>query len=130
MINYDSKHWMSLLLSFRGTVLPAILPRLALLTLFTVSIAACNEWFDKLMPLNQVGHTLLAVVVGFPIVLRTGTAYARYWEGRKLWGGLVTSSRNLLCQAGSSASPIDDLASLVAAYAKALKQHLRGDRDL
>jgi putative membrane protein len=39
-------------------------------------------------------HSLLGIVLGLFLVFRTNTAYDRWWEGRKLWGGMVNSTRN------------------------------------
>ncbi len=40
-------------------------------------------------------HTLLGFAISMLLVFRTNTAYDRWWEGRKLWGSLVNSTRNL-----------------------------------
>jgi putative membrane protein len=40
-------------------------------------------------------HSLLGIVLGLFLVFRTNTAYDRWWEGRKLWGALVNSTRNM-----------------------------------
>ena len=40
-------------------------------------------------------HTLLGFAISMLLVFRTNTAYDRWWEGRKAWGGLTNSSRNL-----------------------------------
>jgi putative membrane protein len=40
-------------------------------------------------------HTILGTVMSLLLVFRTNTAYDRWWEGRKLWGSLTNSSRNL-----------------------------------
>lgn len=40
-------------------------------------------------------HSLLGFVLSMLLVFRTNTAYDRWWEGRKLWGNLTNSSRNL-----------------------------------
>jgi len=40
-------------------------------------------------------HGMLGFVISLLLVFRTNTAYDRWWEGRKMWGSLVNSSRNL-----------------------------------
>jgi len=40
-------------------------------------------------------HNLLGFAISMLLVFRTNTSYDRWWEGRKMWGGLVNSSRNL-----------------------------------
>ena len=46
-------------------------------------------------------HTLLGFAISMLLVFRTNTAYDRWWEGRKLWGNLVNSSRNLAIKLSS-----------------------------
>ena len=54
----------------------------------------------------------LTILLGF----RTNSAYARWWEARTLWGGLVNSSRSIARQAISfprrTGSPIVEAASI------------------
>jgi len=40
-------------------------------------------------------------VVGLLLVFRTNTAYDRWWEGRKVLGALVNTSRNLALKLNS-----------------------------
>jgi len=44
---------------------------------------------------NVAFHSILGVILGLFLVLRTNTAYDRWWEGRKLWGQLVNDTRHL-----------------------------------
>lgn len=39
-------------------------------------------------------HSFVGFVLGLLLVFRTNTAYERWWEGRKLWGALISDSRN------------------------------------
>jgi ion channel-forming bestrophin family protein len=138
MITYDSKNWVRVVCSYRGTVMPAVLRRLWWLVLVAVGVVAVEMyaekhhpdwyWFFKLA--KPTGHSLLGLALGLLIVFHNNCAYDRYWEGRKLWGSLVNTSRNLVRGATAFVGPSGDLANLVAAYALALKQLLRGDTDL
>lgn len=64
------------------------------------------------------------------LVLRTNSAYDRWWEARKLWGALVNVSRNLVVKARTLAGPgpeeLKRFAELVAGFAPMLRDHLRG----
>ncbi|HRI60682.1 MAG TPA: bestrophin family protein [Saprospiraceae bacterium] len=76
-------------------------------------------------------HTLLGFVISFVLVFRTNTAYERWWEGRKLWGALTNSSRNLAMKLAAML-PADDpgrgyFRIMIPAYATALKNHLRSE---
>ncbi|HEX7846430.1 MAG TPA: bestrophin family ion channel, partial [Chitinophagaceae bacterium] len=67
------------------------------------------------------------------LVFRTNTAYDRWWEGRKLWGGLVNNSRNLAMKLAVML-PADDIAQrsffrkIIPAFAFALHDHLRREK--
>ena len=121
-------------LSFRGTVLPAVLGRVGLLTGLCLALALLDEYvltrFGYPLPaLDQLGHAVLGTALGLFVVFRTNTAFARFWEARSHWGGIVNGSRNLARAAAAHAGPADDLGRLIAAYALALKTTLRGGKD-
>lgn len=56
-------------------------------------LVAFAREFPPSIPLT--GHTLIGAVLGLLLVFRTNSSYDRFWEGRKLWGGIVNDSRNL-----------------------------------
>lgn len=41
----------------------------------------------------------LGAALGLIVVLRTKAGYDRWWEARKLWGGIVNQCRNLAISA-------------------------------
>ena len=130
MIEYDPKRWFFDLFSIHGTVLPRVYRRVLLFGSMALALWAWDVSLPPLPALDPLAHQIIGVALGLLIVLRTNASFDRWWEGRKLWGGLVNSSRNLLRSATAYVGPADELAQLVAAYAAALKQHLRGRRDL
>ena len=52
------------------------------------------------LPLGSIG-TVIGIIVGF----RNGSAYARWWEARTLWGAIVNRSRTLARQVMTIMSP-------------------------
>lgn len=74
-------------------------------------------------------HAAFALVLGWLLVFRTNTAYDRWWEARKLWGGLVNVSRNLaikacdLCHTDHAEQRA--FCTSIVAFSYALKDHLR-----
>jgi len=79
-----------------------------------------------------VMHSLLGFVISLLLVFRTNTAYDRWWEGRKQWGALINSSRNLALKLAAilPKSSLQDrlfFKSLIPQYAFALKNHLRSE---
>ncbi|HAA27846.1 MAG TPA: hypothetical protein DCE56_09510, partial [Cyanobacteria bacterium UBA8553] len=93
------------------------------------------------IPFVQVSKVLPNVVMTFNIILslllvfRTNTAHERFWEGRKLWGALVNTVRNLARDIWifiEEREPRDRLEKqsslrLVVAFSVAMKLHLRRD---
>jgi putative membrane protein len=135
VIEYERTSWWRTCLAFHGTVLPAVLGRVGLLTGFSLLLYLLNEYALKpsgrpLPQMDQLGHTVLGVALGLLIVFRTNSANNRYWEARSHWGALVNASRNLVRYAAAHAGGAEELARLVTAYVLALKEGLRGSRDL
>jgi ion channel-forming bestrophin family protein len=129
MVPYNPKQWDRILFSVRGTVLPRTLKRVVFYGGLTLAVWAWNTYGFHLPAIDPLGHSLLGVALGLLIVFRTNTSYDRYWEGRKLWGQMVTAARNLIRGAASAGVEVTELVRLAAAYAYTLKQHLRGSRD-
>jgi putative membrane protein len=124
--------WFPVLFCWRGSVIPAVLPRVWLCVGFGVIISALEQagWA---VSWPVLGSLVPSIVLGLLLVFRTNTAYERFWEGRKLWGSLVNTTRNLARQiwvtieetdASDRAAKIAALRLLVA-FAIAMKLHLR-----
>ena len=78
-------------------------------------------------------HSLLGFVISLLLVFRTNTAYERWWEGRKLWGALVNTSRNLAIKihALSGETGMAEkvfFARMIPLYAQVLKSHLLSEK--
>jgi len=131
MIEYQSERWWRTTCAFYGTVLPNVLGRVGLLTLFSLLLCVIDDYvlaeYAKPLPsLDQLGHSVLGVAMSMLIVFRTNSSNNRYWDGRAFWGGLVNGSRNLARLASHYAAPADELALLITAYATAVRETLRG----
>jgi ion channel-forming bestrophin family protein len=75
-------------------------------------------------------HQILGITLGLLLVIRTNTAYDRFWEGRKAIGSLNNSCRNLALKLNAILPEGDralrhEMAGYITAYAYALKEHLR-----
>lgn len=92
-------------------------------------------WSDVGIPFAAIAAlgSALAIFLGF----RNNAAYDRWWEARKIWGGLVNDSRSWARQVvawveGSTASeakPIrEELIHRHLAFVHGLAHHLRGQR--
>jgi putative membrane protein len=71
-------------------------------------------------------------VLGLVLVLRTNAGYERWWEARKLWGGIVNQSRNLvvgaLCYGPDDRGWRETFVRWAAAFPHVARRSLRGER--
>ncbi len=139
MIVHDPHDWIKPVLdmhrsdSFRKSLLPMFI-----IGLVTASIVFAEvRWLrlPEAHPLKNITivHTLLGFAISMLLVFRTNTAYDRWWEGRKLWGSLVNSSRNLAVNVGAYLKPDDEegrafFAKLIGLFAAELRDHLLRER--
>lgn len=84
-----------LLFSLRGSVLPHILPWIAIMTLSAVLVVWINVALFPLQLTNASAFAVFGVALSLFLGFRNNAAYERWWEGRKLWGQLIADSRAL-----------------------------------
>jgi putative membrane protein len=131
----STTQWLQGVIQHRGSVLPKILPRVLFLAGFGVIITLIHFY---LLPIKQSGlaDIVPSVVLGLLLVFRTNTAYERFWEGRKLWGSIVNTSRNLARKIWifvEESTPNDRhqktaILRLLVAFAITTKLHLRQEQ--
>ncbi|MGB3533616.1 MAG: bestrophin family ion channel [Microcoleaceae cyanobacterium] len=130
------KKWLQMAFRVRGSVIPAILPRVLFCTLFSVFIFTLYK-LEFPLPTQLLENFFIPdLVIGLLLVFRTNTAYDRFWEGRKLWGTLVNTVRNFARQIWVvilEKTPKDTaekikVMRLLVAFAIAVKLHLRGEK--
>lgn len=97
MIQYNPKSWFSLIFDvYSRYVIKALFPLILFAGVLTTVL--CFLFIDVMAVAIQdtkAFHSILGVILGLFLVLRTNTAYDRWWEGRKLWGQLVNDTRQL-----------------------------------
>lgn len=133
-VRRHEQDWFKLLFRVRGSVIPAVMPRVLLCAAFSLGILLL---YNRGWPLSSpiLGSLVPSLVLGLLLVFRTNTSYERFWEGRKLWGSVVNLTRNLARQmwvAIETPQPGDHEAKveavwLLPAFAVAMKLHLRGE---
>jgi len=133
--DWKKRNWFRVAFRLKGSVIPGILPRVIFCTVFGFFISAIHQFgFSVSWPI--LSGVVPSVVLGLLLVFRTNTAYERFWEGRKAWGTLVNTVRNLARQiwgAIEEREPQDRKAKietlrLLVAFAVAVKLHLRSER--
>lgn len=138
MINYNPRDWFTFIFRIhRADTVKKLFPMFIAIAVYSCLIAWLELTFirhqaerDHLKNISAM-HGLLGFVISMLLVFRTNTAYDRWWEGRRQWGGLVNSSRNLALKLKSmlpTGHPaVAWFAHMVPNYAFALKDHLRGE---
>ncbi|WP_181304470.1 bestrophin family protein [Rufibacter sp. XAAS-G3-1] len=132
MIVRQRENWFKMLFVWKGSVLPAILPRLGVLLLVSVGVVFVQgRLFEYKIPLNPAAFTLLGVALAIFLGFRNNASYERFWEGRKLWGALLIDTRSLTRQAltmtglPANAPEVLSFVRLLIAFTYALKHQLR-----
>lgn len=129
-----NQEWLCLLCQWRLSVVPAILPRV----LFCAGVSLLVSLIYALginIALSVQGGLIPSILLGLLLVFRTNTAYERFWEGRKAWGTLINTVRNLArmiwvtVDEEQEADRTEKIATLhlLIAFAVATKLHLRGE---
>ena len=152
MVVLEKMSWLKILFTMKGSVLRKIWKRVLASTVFATVITLLFD-FDVLptsfdfttLPFTLIGLAL-AIFLGF----RNNSSYDRWWEGRKLWGRMINTTRTVTRQTmtlvdASYADPSYDeerdevteethafhteqLHRLIC-YLNALRHHLRDERD-
>ena len=136
MISYNPKDWFSFIFRFhKSDTLRQLGPLIVFVCVYTGIIAFLEIEYWKLGQNDHLKnitmmHSVLSFVISMLLVFRTNTAYERWWEGRKLWGGLVNNSRSLSIKLAAmfpenAAQHRSFFRSLIPQFAVALKNHLR-----
>lgn len=131
-ILWKQRTWFLLALQLRGSVVLSVLPR----TLFCAGFAAIVVGLYRtgnVVTFSGTASVIMNIVLGLLLVFRTNTAYERFWEGRRLWGTLINTVRNLARQIWAIVLEKDlqdrqakkDALYLLVAFAITTKLHLR-----
>lgn len=95
MIVREQPDVLKLLFSWRGTILPKILPPLGIVMLISAIVGGIE--YIKLYRFPEVplaGFTLIGVVLSIFLGFKNTACYDRWWEARRLWGILIANARH------------------------------------
>ncbi len=100
MVKYNPKTWFHLIFhSYSRQVMKTLTPTLISVGIYSAVVCYLILDYFKLPGAyfhpSIAMHSILGIVLGLFLVFRTNSAYDRWWEGRKLWGRMVNSTRNL-----------------------------------
>jgi len=119
--------------ALRGSITPHVIPNVLFVGLFAgllcVASVIAESHFGVTLALPLAPYEFIGAALGLLLVLRTNAGYDRWWEARKLWGGLVNQCRNLGIT-GLAYGPADEIwrgnfVRMIAAFPHAARLTLR-----
>lgn len=137
--------WWRLVFKYKGSELPRTKWRIAGVVAVSIFVTFLEEHHDWHPNLTPQPFALIGVALGIFLGFRNNASYDRWWEGRKLWGAAVNTTRTITRQILTMIGPqpggpaIDpaELAALqkelvyrVIAWTHALRMALRDEDEL
>ena len=96
MIIRDKSNSFSLLFAWHGTILPKVLPALIFVILIsTLLVYLSSHHYFSFPAVPAIGFTVFGIILSIFLSFRNTACYDRWWEGRKLWGALIATSRHI-----------------------------------
>lgn len=138
MIPYNQKNPFRYIFRIhRGDTFIKLLPFLIAYCIYAGLVAYVELEYRKtaeqsLLKDIEVMHGLLGFAISILLVFRTNSAYDKWWEGRKLWGNLINSSRNLAMKLNAMLPAHEEedrvfFRKTIPAYSLALHDHLKAE---
>lgn len=141
MFVFEDVSWFRILRSVRGSTIPKTWGRLSFtlaIAIFVTYLHLRYQWLEH--DLTLAPFQLTGVAIGIFLGFRNNASFDRYWEGRKLWGQIVNSTRSTTRMLLSMVGPTPltpevrarhrDLVYHVIAWVHAVRQHLRREDRL
>jgi putative membrane protein len=134
MNDYGRSFWREAF-AWRGSITPHVLPQVLGFGVIAAGICGfawlAERHFGIKIGLAVAPFEYIGAALGLLLILRTNAGYDRWWEARKLWGGIVNQSRNLGISA-LSYGPADSawretFVRWVAAFPHVARCSLRGE---
>jgi len=122
--------------ALQGSITPKVMPFVLVFGLIASGICGVAWLVEKLfqVPVGLViaPFEFAGASLGLLLVLRTNAGYDRWWEARKLWGGIVNQSRNLVISAMSygpaNSEWREKVVKWAAVFPHVARLSLRGER--
>lgn len=85
--------------AIQGSITPHVIPNVlivgALAGLVCLAAYLAKSFLHVHLGLAILPFEMIGGALGVVLIIRTNSGYERWWEARKLWGGIVNQSRNL-----------------------------------
>jgi len=128
MIRRSQPSLRDIFFTVHGSIIPSILGRLAAIgAVSLVAVLAAGLHPGIFATISAFPFTLIGIALSVFMSFRNGTCYARWWEGRQLWGQVLTGCRGLArASAGLPPGLREPLLHALCGFAAGLAARLRG----
>ncbi len=121
--------------ALHGSVTPHVIPFVLTFGLIASAICGLAWWIEQAfqvpIALEVAPFEIAGAALGLLLVLRTNAGYDRWWEARKLWGGIVNQSRNLVISAlaygPANTEWRENIVRWTAVFSHVTRNNLRGE---
>ncbi|MBB3192555.1 bestrophin family protein [Halomonas cerina] len=131
MIVRDRPSALGLMLAWKGSVVPHILPHILLAGLFAAAVTwvSRHHHLDGIVEYTLLPFTLMGIALSILLSVRNTATYNRWWEARQQWGRMVYEMRSLARAGGIYLSPErrHKLVMRALAHAHLLRGQLRDE---
>ena len=119
--------------AWQGAATPRVLPPVAVFGAIATVVFLASR-YGTYLGFPAAPHEIAGALLGLILVARTNGGYERWWEGRRLWGGIVNQARNLAMIA-LAYGPDDprwrgEVIRWTIAFAHVSRRNLRDERAL
>lgn len=102
MIVRSKPSFITVFTAIHGSILPRIIGRLVMIAVVTViAVLAASEHPGIFARISAIPFTLIGIALSVFMSFRNNACYARWSEGRQLWGDLVIACRSFARQAST-----------------------------
>lgn len=140
MIVREDKSWLHLVLMMRkGSIISAIWLRCALVIVFAVFVTVMYETYRiERLAFSTAPMSIMGLALSIFLGFRNNAAYDRFWEGRKLWGRFINTTRSLTrrlltftekTEHGAPSEWQRKQVYRIMGYMHVMRHHLRNDAD-
>jgi putative membrane protein len=95
MIVRDRPRLLELMFAVRGSMITVVAPPIAFLIAVASVMVALHQNFGPFPEVDGFGLAIFGIALSLFLGFRNNAAYDRWWEARRLWGGLLADLRNL-----------------------------------
>ncbi|RWY54307.1 bestrophin family protein [Mucilaginibacter gilvus] len=133
MIYYNPRQWFSLIFRFnKADTLRELFPLMTCVSIYAGVVTFFLIDFFQIPETTILKkviyvHQTIGFVFSLLLAFRINSAYDRWWEGRKIWGSLTNSSRNLAIKLRHLVNEKEFafFSYTIPLYARSLRNHLR-----